>query len=103
MIRQDNTGIRHQVGLELVEVDIERPVETQGRRDRRYHLSNQAIEIREARGIHANPLFADVVDCFIVNLHRTRSLEGSDLGASTRTMNEQSECSRVVCVVRTEL
>jgi len=96
-------GIRHQVGLELVEVDIQRPVETQGRRDRGHHLSNQAVEIREARGIHPNPLFADVVDCFIVNLHRTKLLDGSNLGTSTHTMNEQSECSRVVCVVRTEL
>jgi len=72
MIRQENAGIRHQVGLELVEVDVERPVETQGRRDRGHHLSDQPVEIREARGIHADPLFADVVDGFIVNLHQTR-------------------------------
>jgi len=76
VIRQDNAGIRHQVGLELVEVDVERPIEAQGRRDRGYHLSNQAVEIREAWGIHAHPLFADVVDCFIVNLHQTSLPEG---------------------------
>jgi len=40
IIRQDNAGIQHQVGLELVEVNVEQPVKMQGHHDRGYHLSN---------------------------------------------------------------
>ena len=67
----------------LVQVDIEGTIETQGSGDRGDNLSGETVEVGEARGCDVKALLADVVDSLVVD--------------------EQSECSRVVWVVRTEL
>ena len=47
--REVNARERHQVGLELVQVDVERAIETKRRSDRRNNLSDEAVEVRERR------------------------------------------------------
>ena len=95
---------RNEVRLELVEIDIEGTIEAKRCRDRRYDLGDKAVEVRE-RGLgNVQAVLADVVDRLIVDLgpgcQQVASLSVSDRGF---TMKEQSECSSVVCVVRTEL
>jgi hypothetical protein len=52
----------YQVRLELVQVNIERTIETEGGGDGRDDLSNDAVEVLEAGGLDAEVLAADVVD-----------------------------------------
>ena len=59
---------RHQVRLELVKIDIERTVEAKGCSDGGYDLSNETIEVREARGDYAQLLLANIVDGLVINL-----------------------------------
>ena len=67
---QDNQGkdSRHQVRLELIEIDVQGPVETQRGGDGRDNLSDEPVEVGEARRSDAKPLLADIVDSFIVDL-----------------------------------
>jgi hypothetical protein len=92
-----DSGERDQVGLELVQVDIERTVKPERCRDGRNDLGNETVEVGERRRSNAKVSSTNVVDTavsagLIVITY-----------ASLSTMNEQSECSRVVCVVKTEL
>lgn len=48
-----NTGERHQVGLELVEIDVETTIETQGGGDGGDDLSNQTVQVGESGGLDA--------------------------------------------------
>ena len=73
-----DTGEGHQVGLELVQVDVQGTVEPKGSGDRRDYLGNQTIEIGEAGGSDAQVLLANVVDGLVVDHERAvRVLEGS--------------------------
>jgi len=65
-------------------------------------LSNQAVKVDEAGQRDTKVLLADVVDSFVVDLGNEVNITIWKL-MGRRTMNEQSECSRVVCVVRMEL
>ena len=62
-----DTGEGHQVGLELVQVDVQGTVETEGGGDRRDDLGNQTVEVGEAWGGNSQVLLADVVDSLIVD------------------------------------
>ena len=74
---------RNEVRLELVEINVEGTIEAKRCRDRRYDLGDKAVKVGE-RGLgNVQAVLADVVDSLVVD--------------------EQSECSRVVWVVRTEL
>jgi len=88
---------RYQIGLELVQVDVQRPVESQRGSDGRNDLSNESVEVGEGRRSDAKVSSADVVDTVVSDVLR------AETHASLSTMNEQSECSRVVWVVKTEL
>ena len=97
---------RDKVGLELVQIDIQRAVETERGRDGRDNLRDQAIKIREGWLGDIESVLANVVNRFVVNLCSPLSVSGTNTyqtWSNTLTMNEQSECSSVVCVVRTEL
>ena len=63
-----DTGERNKVRLEFVQVDVEGAVETEGGSDGRDDLSNQPVQVGEARRRDVEPLLADVVDRFAVNL-----------------------------------
>ena len=68
--REVDAGERHEVGLELVQINVERAIETEGRRDRRDDLRDQAVEVGEAGGGDVEALLADVVDGLVVNHER---------------------------------
>jgi len=75
--REVNTGERHQVGLELVQVDIQGTVESEGSGDGGNNLGNQTVEVGEAWGGDSQILLADVVNSLIVDHERTvRVFEG---------------------------
>ena len=58
---------RNQVGLELVEVDVERSIKAEGRRDARDDLGDDPVEVLEARRGDSEVLAADVVDGLVVD------------------------------------
>ena len=62
-----NPGVRNQVGLELVEIDIECTVEPEARCDRANDLSNQAVQVFIIGPRNVQVTTADVIDCFVVD------------------------------------
>lgn len=54
--------IRHQVSLELVQIDVQRSVESQGCSDGGDDLSDKTVEVGEGRRHNAEVATADVVD-----------------------------------------
>lgn len=59
---------RNQIGLEFVQIDIQRSVETKRCSDRRNNLSNQSVEVGEAGRNHAKILLANIIDSLVVDL-----------------------------------
>jgi hypothetical protein len=62
-----NTRIWHQVGLELVQVDVERTIETQGRRDRADNLSNETVEVLVVGTGDVQATAADIIHGLVVD------------------------------------
>lgn len=62
-----NTGVRDQVGLELVEVDVERAVEAERRSDGADNLSNQAVKVLVGGTRDAEVAAANIVDGLVVD------------------------------------
>ena len=69
--REVDTGERHQVGLEFVQIDIQGTVESERSGDGRNNLGNQTVEVGEAWGSDSQVLLADIVDGLIVDHERT--------------------------------
>lgn len=65
-----DTGERNQVSLELVKIDVQRAIKTERGGDRGDNLSDQPVEVGEARRGDTEPLLADVVNSFVVNHER---------------------------------
>lgn len=63
-----NTREWHQVGLELVQIDVEGAAEPEGSRDRGYDLSDQPVQVGEAGLSDLQVLLTDVVNGLVVNL-----------------------------------
>lgn len=62
-----DTGVRHKVGLELCQVNVQRAVESQGRCDGRHDLPNQTVQIRVSGSLDVQVPPANVVDGLIIN------------------------------------
>ena len=62
-----DAGIRDQVGLELVEVDVEGTIEAQGRSDGANDLSDQAVKMVEGWARDIKTPAADVVDGLVID------------------------------------
>lgn len=62
-----DTRVRDQVGLELVEIDIQSTVEAQARCDGADNLSDKAVEMFITGSGDIQVTVADVVDSFVVN------------------------------------
>jgi len=60
--REVDPGEGNQVGLELVEIDIERAVEAEGARNTRDDLGDEAVQVGERGRLDAEVAPADVVD-----------------------------------------
>ena len=68
-----DTGERNKVRLELVQVDVEGTIETEGGGDRRDNLSDQPVEVGEARRRDVEPLLANVVNSLVVDLRNAHT------------------------------
>jgi hypothetical protein len=62
-----DTGVWHQVGLELVQIDVESSVEAQAGGDGADNLSNQAVEVLIVGAGDVQVATADIVDSLIVD------------------------------------
>jgi hypothetical protein len=62
-----NARVRHQVGLELVQIDIERSVKAKTGGDGADDLGNQAVEMLVAGTRDVKVAMADVIHGFVVN------------------------------------
>jgi hypothetical protein len=65
-----DTRVRHKVGLELIQVNIERAIEAQTRRNGADNLSNQAVEMFIVGTRNVQVATADIVDSLVVNEER---------------------------------
>ena len=73
-----DTGVGDEVGLELVQVDVERAVEPERRGDGADNLRNQAVEMLVGRPGDVEVATADVIDGLVVHQEGTiRVLEGA--------------------------
>lgn len=61
-----DTGVGHQVGLELGYVNVERTVKSQGSCQRRYHLSHKAVEVGVRWALDVQVTAAHVIESLIV-------------------------------------
>jgi hypothetical protein len=62
-----DTRVRHKVGLELVQIDVERTIEAQRRGDGANNLGDEAVEMLVVGTGNVQAASADVVDSFVVN------------------------------------
>lgn len=62
-----NTRIRNQVGLELVKIDVESTVKTQGRGDGADNLGDQTVEVVVGGTGDVQVATANVVDSFVID------------------------------------
>eukprot|EP00955_Chlamydomonas_euryale_P116152 366399-Chlamydomonas_euryale.AAC.58 len=65
-----NARVGHQIGLELIQVDVEGAVEAQRRRQRGDDLGNQAVQVGIAGFLNVQLAAADVIDGLIVEHER---------------------------------
>lgn len=76
--REVYSGVGHEVGLELGEVDVESTVEPQRRRDRRDDLADQPVEIRVGRPFDVEIAPTNVINRLVIHEKRAvRVLQGS--------------------------
>jgi len=73
-----DTGVRNQVGLELVQIHVQGTIKTQRRGDGADDLSNQAVQVIVGRARNIQTAAADVVNSLVVNKESTvRVLNGA--------------------------
>jgi hypothetical protein len=65
--REVNTGVGDQVSLELVQVDVQGAIETEGSSDGRNDLGDQAVQVLVAGALNAEVTAADIVDGLVVD------------------------------------
>ena len=102
--RCKGANIRDEIGLELVEIDVKGSIKSKRSSDRRNNLGNKTIEVGKAGRGNSKLRLADIVNSLVVDLEN--GANESLIRLRPRwglTMKEQSECSRVVWVVNTEL
>ena len=79
-------GVGHQVGLELVQVDVERTIEAERGRDRRDNLRDKPVEVGVARPLDVKVPPADVVDRLVVDHEGTVRVLQSGVRAQGRVV-----------------
>ena len=93
--REVDARIRHQIRLELVQIDVERSVEPQRSRDGRHHLTDDAVETGVAGLIDGQIAPADVVDGFVVHEEGTVRVFHGGVGRQNRVVGLDDGCSDV--------
>ena len=62
-----DTGVGHQVGLELSKIDVEGTIEAEGGGDGADDLPNKAVQIGVCRSLNVQVTATDVVNCLKCN------------------------------------
>lgn len=76
-VAHTDTGVRHQVGLELGQIDVEGTIETQGSGDGRHNLGDQSVQVGVGWSLNVQVSSADIVDGLVINHECTvRVLKG---------------------------
>ena len=65
--REVDTGVGHQVGLELCQIHVEGTIEAQGGSDGGHDLADQTVEVGVGGALDVQVAAADVVDGLVVN------------------------------------
>jgi hypothetical protein len=60
-----DTRVRHEVGLELSDIDVERAIEAQTGGQGRDNLSDQTVQVSVGRALDVQVAAADVVQSFL--------------------------------------
>jgi hypothetical protein len=73
-VRRDHkvdTRVRHQVGLELSNINVEGTIETKRSSQRRDNLRDQSVKVGVGRALNVKRTTADVIDSFVIkdNVH----------------------------------
>jgi len=63
-----DTRVRHQVGLELSDINVESTIETKGSSQRRDDLGDQTIQVGVGRTLNIQVAAADIVESFVIDL-----------------------------------
>jgi len=63
-----NTRVRHQVGLEFSDVDVQSAIKAQGRGQGADDLSDQTVQVGVGRALDVQITAADVVQSLVINL-----------------------------------
>ena len=63
---------RNQVGLELIQINVQGSIKSEGSRDGRDDLGDETIEVSEAGVSNVQVLLADIVDSFVIDLDSSR-------------------------------
>ena len=75
--------VRHKVGLELVEVHVERAIETERRGQRRGHLRHHAVKVRVRRGAQLEGGLGNRVQGLVIEAERHVAVLEEGVGEST--------------------
>lgn len=75
-----DTGVGHQVSLELVQVDIESTLETQAGGDRADNLGDKTVQVLVTGARDVQVTAADVVDSLVVNKEGTVGILNGAVG-----------------------
>jgi len=84
--REVDTGVWHQVGLELGQINVEGTVEAQRSRDGRDDLADQAVQVGVGGALDVQVATADVVDSFVVDHEGTVGMFQSSMGGQDRVV-----------------
>ena len=67
-----DTRERNQVGLELIQINVQGSIKSEGCGDGRDDLGDETVEVSEAGVSNVQVLLADIVDSFVIDLDSSR-------------------------------
>merc|ERR1719481_2103234 len=76
-----DAGVGNQIGLKLVEVDVESTIKSQGGGNRADDLGDQSVKVGVGGPLDIKVSAADIVDCLVVHHECTVTVLGSSVGA----------------------
>lgn len=81
-----DTWVWDQVGLEFVEINVERTIEAQGSSDRRDNLGDQAVEVLVVWSLKSKVASADIVDGLVIDHEGAVGVLKSGVGGKDRVV-----------------
>ena len=81
-----NPGVWHQIGLELIEVNIESTIESERSSDGGDNLTNQTIQIGISWPLNIQITTANIVNGLVVNHESTIGMIQSGVGGQDRVV-----------------